>query len=182
MRRQTSISGLTPAGSSRALRLDPLSLPLRFDARDSRADGGIRHIEMTRERITLRRAVHGMRMAVNIRVNDFLGIALRNGDDDTHVLVLVHRDPSLIIPLLVADDAGEAGRLWTIWSDCLRLPMLEDDAMSSRGLTYREPTQRRRRRDAIADRRPKFLVRRRSGRSLDGMDVHRDDREIIARD
>src|SRR5436309_3087714 len=34
------------AGSSRALRLDPLSLPLSFEARDARADGGLRHIEI----------------------------------------------------------------------------------------------------------------------------------------
>ncbi len=42
MRRQTATSGINPAGSSRALRLDPLSLPVRFDAHDTRADGGVR--------------------------------------------------------------------------------------------------------------------------------------------
>ena len=57
MRRQTATSGINPAGSSRALRLDPLSLPVRFDAHDIRADGGVRHIELHRERVVLRRAV-----------------------------------------------------------------------------------------------------------------------------
>ncbi len=71
MRRQTSTSGINPAGSSRALRLDPLSLPVRFDAHDSRADGGVRHIELHRERVVLRRALHGMQMAVNVRVSRF---------------------------------------------------------------------------------------------------------------
>ena len=42
MRRQTATSGINPAGSSRALRLDPLSLPVSFDAHDIRADGGVR--------------------------------------------------------------------------------------------------------------------------------------------
>src|SRR5262245_57093789 len=73
--RQTQKSGINPAaGSSRALRLDPLSLPLRFDARDARADGGVRQVELHRERVVLRRAVLGMRMAVNVRVSDFLEI------------------------------------------------------------------------------------------------------------
>ena len=94
MRRQTATSGINPAGSSRALRLDPLSLPVSFDAHDTRADGGVRQIELHRERVVLRRAVHGMRMAVNVRVSDFLGVALR-GIDDAQMLVLVHRDPSL---------------------------------------------------------------------------------------
>ncbi|MGA2292887.1 MAG: hypothetical protein ABSG20_31280, partial [Bradyrhizobium sp.] len=76
MRRQTATSGANPAGSSRALRLDPLSLPVNFDAHDTRADGGVRQIELHRERVILRRALHGMRMAVKLRVCDFLGVAL----------------------------------------------------------------------------------------------------------
>ena len=71
MRRQTVTSGVNPAGSSRALRLDPLSLPVRFDAHDTRADGGVRNIELDRERVVLRRAVRGMQMAINVRVAIF---------------------------------------------------------------------------------------------------------------
>ena len=47
----------------------------------------------------LHRAVHGMRMAISVRVSEFLGVALR-GLDDAQMLVLVHRDPSLVIPLV----------------------------------------------------------------------------------
>ena len=36
--------GINPAGSSRALRLDPLSLPLSFHAHDARADGFVRQV------------------------------------------------------------------------------------------------------------------------------------------
>jgi len=81
VRRQTSASGINPAGSSRALRLDPLSLPVSFAAHDIRADGGVRQIELHRERVILRRAVHGMRMAINVRVSDFLGVAVREAGD-----------------------------------------------------------------------------------------------------
>ena len=173
MRRQTSLSGINPAGSSCALQLDPLSLPVRFDAHDIRADGGVRQIELHRERVVLRRALHGMRMAVNVRVSDFLGIALRS-DDDVQMLALVHRDPSLTIPLCVTSDAEEIAAAWQLWSDILQLPLLTERAS--------EPAPRRRRHHAIRNRRPKFLMRRRSGDPLTPVSVHRDEREIIARD
>ena len=174
MRRQTPTSGINSAGSSCALRLDPLSLPLSFHAQDVRADGGTRQIELHRERVVLRRAVKGMRMAVNVRVSDFLGIAVR-GIDDAQMLVLVHRDPSLAIPLGTSSDAEELAQAWQMWSDIFRLPQLTEQAP-------REPAPRRRRRNAIRSRRPKFLVRRRAGFRLNDASVHRDEREIIARD
>ena len=174
MRRQTPTSGINSAGSSCALRLDPLSLPLSFHAQDVRADGGTRQIELHRERVVLRRAVKGMRMAVNVRVSDFLGIAVR-GIDDAQVLVLVHRDPSLAIPLGTSSDAEELAQAWQMWSDIFRLPQLTEQAP-------REPAPRRRRRNAIRARRPKFLVRRRTGFRLNEASVHQGEREIIARD
>ena len=174
MRRQTATSGINPAGSGRALRLDPLSLPLRFDAQDSRADGGVRQIELHRERVVLRRAVHGMQMAVKIRVSDFLGVALR-GLDDAQMLVLVHRDPSLNIPLGVSSDAEEITSAWEMWSEIFALPQLPEDKRF-------EPAQRRRRHNAIRARRPKFLVRRRGGDLLNPANIHQGEREIIARD
>jgi len=174
VRRQTATSGINPAGSGRALRLDPLSLPLRFDAQDSRADGGVRQIELHRERVVLRRAVHGMQMAVNVRVSDFLGVALR-GLDDAQMLVLVHRDPSLNIPLGVSSDAEEITSAWQMWSEIFALPQLPEDKAC-------EPAQRRRRHNAIRARRPKFLVRRRAGDLLKSANIHQGEREIIARD
>ena len=173
MRRQTATSGINPAGSSRALRLDPLSLPVSFDAHDVRADGGVRQIELHRERVILRRAVHGMQMAVNIRVSDFLGVALR-GIDDAQMLVLAHRDPSLTIPLCVSSDREEIAIAWQMWSDIFALPQLPDDKTS-------EPAVRRRRHNAIRARRPKFLVRRRGGNLLNPANLHQGEREIIAR-
>ena len=174
MRRQTATGGINPAGSSRALRLDPLSLPVSFDAHDARADGGVRRVELHRERIVLHRAVLGMHMAVNIRVRDFLGVALR-GIDDAQMLVLVHRDPSLTIPLGVSSDRDELTAAWQMWSDIFALPQLPEDKA-------REPAARRRRHNAIRARRPKFLVRRRGGDLLNPANIHQGEREIIARD
>jgi Family of unknown function (DUF6101) len=172
VRRQTATSGINPAGSSRALRLDPLSLPVSFAAHDIRADGGVRQIELHRERVILRRAVHGMRMAVNVRVSDFLGIAMRENSDG-QMLVLVHRDPSLSIPLCVSADGEEIASAWQMWSDIFALPQLPEDK--------REPAPRRRRCNAIRARRPKFLVRRRAGSLVNPANIHQGEREIIAR-
>ena len=172
MRRQTSTSGINPAGSSRAERLDPLSLPVSFAAHDVRADGGIRQIELHRERVVLHRAVQGMRMAVNVRVSDFLGVALR-GIKDSQMLVLLHRDPSLTIPLQVSEDHDEIAAAWLMWSELFSLPQLADQA--------RDPASRRRRRNAIRTRRPKFLLRRRIGALLNPANIFRGEREIIAR-
>ena len=174
MRRQTAIGGAYPAGSSRALRLDPLSLPVRFDAQDMRADGGIRQVELHRERVILRRAVGGMRMAVNVRVSDFLGIASR-GLDDARMLVLLHRDPALSIPLCISADTDEIEAAWLLWCEIFALPQLPE-------VKPCEPAQRRRRHNAIKARRPKFLVRRRVGSLLNPPGTYQGEREIIARE
>lgn len=174
MRRQTQTSGINPAGSSRALRLDPLSLPLRFDARDVRADGGVRQVEIHRERVVLRRAVAGMRMAVNVRVSDFLGIGLRGIDGEAQMLALIHRDPSLAIPLAISADGEELAAAWAMWSEILGLPQLPEEKRS-------EPAARRRRRNVMFKRRPRFLMRRRAGDATRELAVHRGEREIIAR-
>jgi hypothetical protein len=174
VRRQTGTSGTNPAGSGRALRLDPLSLPVNFDAHDSRADGGVRRIELHREHVVLRRILHGMQMAVSLRTCDFLGVGLR-GTDDARMLVLAHRDPSLTIPLGAGADFDEMVQTWQMWCDVFALPPLPEGKAG-------EPAARRRRRNAIRSRRPQFLVRRRGGAALDPSQVHRDEREIIARD
>ena len=173
VRRQTQTSGINPAGSSR-LRLAPLSLPLRFDARDVRADGGVRQVELHRERVVLRRAVLGMRMAVNVRVSDFLGIGLRGIDGEAQMLALVHRDPSLTIPLGISADREELDAASAIWSEIFGLPQLPEEKR-------REPAARRRRSNIISKRRPRFLVRRRAGDAAREMPIHCDEREIIAR-
>jgi hypothetical protein len=143
-----------------------------FDAQDVRADNGVRRVELHRERVVLRRAIQGMRMAIKLRVSDFRGVALRDLDD-AQMLVLLHRDPSLSIPLCVSSDRDEIAAAWQTWSDIFALPQLEE--------TSSEPAPRRRRRNAIRARRPKFPLRRRGGGPLDAANVHRGEREIIAR-
>ena len=66
-----------PAGSSRRERLDPFALPLRFEQPDHAADERVRVVELHRERVILRRAVSGIKMAVNLPLAAYRGIALR---------------------------------------------------------------------------------------------------------
>lgn len=172
MGRQTATGGINPPGSSRDLRLDPLSLPVSFAARDCRADGGVRQIELDRERVTLRRAVHGMKMTINMRVSEFIGVGVRDTAEG-RTLVLLHRDPSLAIPLLATEDAVERAAASQAWSEVFALPQLADNR--------RDPAPRRRRCNAISARRPTFLMRRRRGDLLNPAAIYRGEREIIAR-
>ncbi|MDB5620978.1 MAG: hypothetical protein JWQ24_5216 [Tardiphaga sp.] len=115
-----------------------------------------------------------MRMAINVRVSDFLGVAVR-GLDDAKMLVLAHRDPALSIPLCVSADRVEIDTAWQMWSAIFGLPQLPEEKV-------REPAPRRRRHNAIRERRPKFLVRRRAGGLLGDAGLYHGEREIIARD
>jgi hypothetical protein len=95
--------------------------------------------------------------------------------DGTPTLYLKHRDPSLSVPLTIGD--GDVATKWQDWSEALALPQLAERDV----LFLAEPPPRRRRRNAIKRRRPSILMRRRMGRPIGSMNVHRDEREIIAR-
>ncbi len=182
-------------GSSRALRLDPHALPARYEARDGGADGQVRDIELDRERVVLRRAVRGIPMKVGVPIRDFRGVTLKtlppDGDQPAAVAVMLeHRDTALSVPLFVADRGDEAMAEWKSWSRVLGVPLLVDDGDG----TVREPFQRlgqlnvgpalarKKRRAAIRWRRPSILMRRKPGRPMADASVHREEREIIARD
>lgn len=186
--------GTTPAGSGRtSVRLDPFALPVRFPAHDAGADGEMRQVELHRERVVLRRAVRGIPMDVGVPVSEFRGLTLRVvsfGEDGPKALAIVleHRDPSLSVPLNVAEDGEDIVVICKAWSRVLRLPVLTDpNPRPSRrivrlgALVVGKIAQRRRRRAAIKQRRPSILMRRKPGQARDGRDVHRDEREIIAR-
>ena len=177
MRRQIQDGGPTPAGSSRALRLDPFTLPIRFATADKAADNRVREIELSRERVVVRRAVRGMKMAVNLPVANYLGVAVRMqppapDTPGTVSVVLEHRDPGLSLPLFCAVDGVDIVAEWQSWARVLGLPLLVAEAdgrlrepFSRVGaLVVAHPTARRRKRFAIKKRRPTLPLRRSSGR------------------
>jgi hypothetical protein len=180
-----------PAGSSRALRLDPLALPVRFAATDAGADERVRWIELDRERVVLRRAVRGIPMRIKLPLDAFLGVALRvvaAEQGERVVLSLEHRDPALSVPLFSQPDGNDVIAEWQLWARTLRLPLLVADGRGA----FREPFDRmggvrlepicprRRRRNVIKARRPPILLRRTRPCTGD-LPVHRGEREMIAR-
>ena len=183
----------TPAGSSRALRLDPFALPVRFAAQDGGADGKIRQVELDRERVVVRRAVRGISMKLGVPVTDFRGVSMRllppEGEQPAATAVtLEHRDGGLSVPLFMASDGDDVMAMWKSWSRVLGLPMLVVESDGS----LREPfarmggvalgkTQRRKRRGAVKWRHSRFLMRRKPGRPSAEPNIFRDEREIIAR-
>ena len=193
MRRQTELGGHS-AGSSCTARLDPLALPVRFTANDAVADERVRHVELHRERVILRRAVQGMRIALNVPVQAFLGVSIRltpeqNGAPAGVGVFLEHQDPALSIELYAAQNSDDVVAEWQLWSRVLGVPCLvagSDGAFAEPfprlgAVRFKAPAQRRRRRSSLSKRRPRFLARRRTGMTRLGSQVHRQEREIIAR-
>jgi hypothetical protein len=196
-------SGRPAAGSSRAgahrantiarpWRLDPFSLPARFTTADAAADEGLRVVDLHRERVILRRALSGMRMAVNLPVAAYRGVAIRlDATSETPPIVAVtleHADASLSLPLFASTDTDDIVAEWQIWGRVLGLPLLIGDtdgtmreAFARIGqLRIAVPTWRRRRRSAIARRRPSRLLRRPAGRADIASVIYRGENEIIA--
>jgi hypothetical protein len=185
-----------PAGSGGMSRLDPFALPVRFTASDAAADGRVRHVEIDRSRVRLRRTVRGMAINVNLPVEAFRGVALRlvpaAGDhaeaNDLMVISLEHRDPAMSLPLFEAADNLDIVAEWQLWARVLGLPLLIGDRSGALrepfptlgGLRIGRPGPRRRRRNAIKRRRASLPLRRRSA-VLQHASVIRREREIIAR-
>jgi hypothetical protein len=181
-----------PAGSSRGERLDPFALPLRFEAADHTADERVRFVELHRERVVLRRAVRGIKMALNLPVAAYLGVAIRI-ERPTHetagAVVLVHRDPALSLTLFRADDGSDIVAEWQAWGRVLARPLLIAEADGRLrepfdhvgAVRVDAPVARRRRRSILKARRPTLPLRRRAGEMPASPVVHHGEREIIAR-
>ncbi len=184
-------SGGSPAGSGRAARLDPFCLPVRFAASDAAADERVRYVEVHRERVVVRRSLAGMRMAHNMPVSAFDGVALRvmTGEGVAAVaVVLAHKDPGLALPLFVSQEADDAFAEWRSWARVLGLPLLVEDESGYRepfarigSVRIDTPRPRRRRRSVLKRRRASMPLRRQKARLTDATLVYRGEREIIAR-
>jgi Family of unknown function (DUF6101) len=186
--------GRIAAGSSRPARLDPFCLPVRFEAADEAADKRLCIIDLHRERVLLRRCVRGMPMALNLPLSAFRGIAIRlSGKPDESpssiAIVLEHGDPALSLPLFSSPEIDDIVEEWQAWGRALGLPLLVADCDGGLrepfarlgAVRIEAPTWRRRRRSAMARRRPLRLLRRRPGATAAAPFVHRGEREIIAR-
>jgi hypothetical protein len=182
-------------GSSRVERLDPFALPLRFENADHAADERVRTIELHRERVVLRRALRGIKMAVNLPVAAYQGVAIRlesmtPNSPGAIAVVLEHPDSALSITLCRAAEGRDVVAEWQSWGRSLGMPLLVEGADGRLREPFERighvrvgmPVGRRRRRSALRARRPSMPLRRRRGASALSLQVHGGEREIIARD
>ena len=169
-------TGLKPVWAGRDMRLDPFRLPqvVSYAARD---DFGDVTFTIDHRGAVLRRvlAMSGLPITVALPASTFQGVAARAIEDEfnnvTVTLVLLHPDPMLSVPLLVADDFEDISADWRAWAEAYRLPMLliEADGIArtlqesiGAGIKTLPPRDRRQGR-ATHSRRPRFLMRRKTG-------------------
>jgi hypothetical protein len=177
-----------------SLRLDPFSLPVRFEAADDAADERRRVVDLHRERVVLRRSVGGMRMALNMPVAAFRGVAIRVAGEagtppSSIAVVLEHTDPALSLPLFSSPETSDIVAEWQSWGRVLGLPLLVAEGDGSLREPFKRlgavrieaPTWRRRRKNPIARRHSTRRFRRQVLAQPAVATVYRGEREIIAR-
>lgn len=182
---------LKPAWAGRNMRLDPSRMPqvVCYAAGD---DAGDVTFTIDERGVVVKRTLPQSRLPVTmvLPANVFRGVAARAIEDElgdvTVTLELLHEDASLSVPLLVADDLDDIAADWRAWADAYRLPMLliEADGVArtlEESVEYVSQDQpyERRRGSSTANRRPRFLARRRVGNL--GLRLVIDGEEIIAR-
>jgi hypothetical protein len=183
-------------GAAKELRLDPYSLPVRYSAplRGPSAVG-VASIHLDESRVTVKRPLGGIDATLACPVSAFRGVAVRMEVDprsqDIHAVVeLMHPDPAMSLPLVIAEDMGDAEDIaadWQAWGKALGLPLLIVDAdgtvreaLPRLGGLVVHPVKARRMVSSLSRRRPRFLKRRKVGASGEMDQVT--GREIIARD
>lgn len=194
MRRQAIVAGGASAGSSRAFRLDPFTLPVRYAAT---LGSGARRAEATivldRDEVVVRRvSLIGAPLTYRMPLKTFDGVAVRmipigHAGDIEVIVELMHRDPALSLPLMIADDPADVAADWQAWGRTLGLPLLvvgQDGTITTPvdhiGAVTLQMPKPRRRHSFFANRRPRFLTRRKPGHA--GTAEILVGREITARD
>jgi hypothetical protein len=192
LRRQTATTRGASAGSGHSYRLDPAILPVCHAAPAVGSTGEAAFI-LDRERAVVRRGKRSdSPVMATVPVASYAGVAVRmkaigNAGAIRVFVEVLHADPSLTLQLAVADSPEAVAADWQAWGRALDLPLLivgQDGTVSQPlkemgGLVVTPPKQRRHH-SFFADRRPRFLTRRKTGR--DGENEQIAGREIIARD
>lgn len=182
MRQAVQTDGVE-GGSSRFFRLDPAALPVRHG---DRGDAFI----LDRDRAVVRRTLTGLVATLDVPVKAYRGVAARmftEGEEGNLrvVVELLHRDPALNLPLLVADEPADAAVDWIAWGRILKLPLLfvdQDGTVSypggNPGGLFGCATATRRGGTPFRGRRSRFARRRKAGayKTLERIEVD----EIIA--
>ena len=181
---------MKPAWAGTTLRLDPSRFPQQVSYAIHGSSGDVT-ITIDERGAVLRKTLpsSGLPLSIALPKRVFKGVAARaidHGDGAVTVtLELHHSDPDLCIPLLVAHDLSDIAADWRSWAEAYRIPMLMVEAdgvarpLDDHLTGTNRPAKPRRRHSYFADRRPRFLVRRTTGKL--GVQMKIDGREIIAR-
>ena len=145
-------------------------------AHDARADGGYRMILLAPRRITIMRRLRGVKMHLQVPVENYEGVVLAHEERPSgrfFSVRLAHRDPELSVTLRTASNRGESTDAWRQWAAYFAMPalierggqpdMIDLPLLAGAGL----PALPRRRKAALPKRRQRlafFRQRSRSGR------------------
>lgn len=180
----------TPVQAEPGFRLNPFSLPARFEAGQSGSAAPMASVYLDDQVAIVRRRVAGLPLNIKIPVKMYRGVAIRydvtRDGPATGDLFLVHRDPALHLPLSRGDDPANLSVDWQSWARLFGLPLLVEDetgrlvpARTYLGKLAVLPQRDRRYHAQFAERRPRFLTRRKTGPK--GRRAVVAGREIIAR-
>lgn len=186
------VTGLQPAWAAHAFRLDPARLPQQVGLASLETDGET-EITVTHRGASVKRRLErsGLPLSIALPARAFKGIAVRAVDLDPEqafvTIEMLHEDPALCVPLCLGHDLPAIASDWKIWAELMDLPMLlvtgegqvESLEESMDAVDMRTPFARRPH-ALFAERRPRFLARRRLGHL--GVRLMVAGQEIIARD
>lgn len=178
-----------PLWADREMRLDPRHLP-QIISYTIHGDLGEVTLTIDKRGVRMRRFLERSLLPVTFVLppHAFRGVAARAIEENGEVTVtleLLHSDPRLSVPLLVANDLDDVAADWRGWAEAYQLPML---LVEANGEVSRldetidraaEHAQGRRRGNPLSGRRIRFLSKRKNG-SL-GMRLVLDGEELIAR-
>ncbi len=124
---------LKPVWAGTHMRLDPFRLP-QIVSYASRDDDGDVAMTIDSRGVVIKRKLpkSGLPFTIALPSRAFKGVAARALDDGagevTVTLELLHHDPMLSVPLLVADNLEDVAADWRAWSEKLGLQMLMVEA------------------------------------------------------
>ncbi|MEW7008838.1 DUF6101 family protein [Lentilitoribacter sp. EG35] len=189
-----------PEWASFDFRILPGQFPHRFSFKSAGSKKDI-HVTLSERGAVIDRILEKSDLPISVALptTQFRGIAARAIDDGTGqstvTLELHHDDADLCIPLLVDTELYNIADDWRAWSEAYNIPMLlveadgvarpldEDMARTNAAPEERakatHTTNERRRNTSSAKRRPRFLLRRKTGDL--GCRMQISGREIIAR-
>jgi hypothetical protein len=188
VRRQTSLAnpGDEPLTTGSAPARSPASIGVVGALGAGTTEAILHH-----DRVLLTGATARLTMRIAVPLARYRGVAVRvRGEAGVErvEVVLAHPDRDLDVVLYAADHGDDVVAEWQSWSGRLNLPLLIEDPSGARcepfdrlGAVKVERSRPRRRHGLLSGRRPRFLVRRKAARLPTEVDVHRDEREIIAR-